>query len=357
MPDGVWLLPKGLLHGEAAQRAVAAGHAASLAGGPVAFSLVEVIEGRPGATRRRVTTLRDLATSKDRAIGERLGRVTGARAPMVGLPMNSGPLLMGVINVTPDSFSDGGAFLEPQAAVAHGFELARAGADILDIGGESTRPGSKGVSLDEELGRVLPVIEGLAGAGAALSLDTRKAKAMKAGADTGVHMLNDVSALTHDKAALKTAAASGLPVVLMHALGDPATMQDDPRYADVLLEIHDYLEARIAVCETAGIGRERLIADPGIGFGKTGAHNLTLIANVTLFHGLGVPLLLGASRKRFIGTLTGEAQARRRLGGSIGAMLAGAAQGVQIHRVHDVREAREALTLWEACAAGASDLV
>lgn len=356
MADGVWLLPKGLLYGEAAAAAVADGQAAWLAGGRIAWSLAQVIEGRSGASRRKLRRHADLKTSRSRRLRTLLANISAPRPPLCGLPMDRA-LIMGVVNVTPDSFSDGGEFLDPEAAIAHGFELVKAGADMLDIGGESTRPGSEGIALEEELARVLPVVEGLRSAGAVLSLDTRKARTMTEGARAGVHLINDVSALTHDPDALGAAKASGLPVVLMHAQGDPRSMQDDPRYEDVLLEVYDYLEASLSRCEKAGIPRGRLIADPGIGFGKTLEHNLALMANLTLFHGLGVPLLLGASRKRFIGTLSGEPRARKRLGGSVGAMLAAAAQGVQIHRMHDAREARAALTLWEACITGDGDMV
>ncbi|MGD9866395.1 MAG: dihydropteroate synthase [Hyphomicrobiales bacterium] len=356
MPQDFYLLPRGLLYGEAAADAVVAGEAAWLAGGPVAWTLAQVIEGAPGASRRQLRRYADLKASRSEGLRALLANICAPRPPLAGLPMDR-TQIMGVVNVTPDSFSDGGEFLEPQAAVAHGLELAKAGAGILDIGAESTRPGSGGVPLKEELARVLPVIEGLRNAGAVLSLDTRKAGAMARGAEAGARMLNDVSALTHDPDALESARACGLPVVLMHARGDPKTMQDDPRYDDVLFEVYDYLEARIAACEAAGIPRQMLIADPGIGFGKTLEHNLTLISNMALFHGLGVALLLGASRKRFIGTLSGEPQARKRLGGSVGVMLAAAAQGVQIHRMHDAREARAALTLWQACTTGRAGMV
>jgi dihydropteroate synthase len=253
---------------------------------------------------------------------------------------------MGVVNVTPDSFSDGGLLAGPEDAIAHALGLAREGADILDIGGESTRPDSDPVSEDEEAARVLPVIEGLKDAGPLISVDTRKSAIMKKAASAGAHILNDVSALTHDPNSLKVAAESGLPVVLMHAQGDPKTMQEDPVYANVLLEVYDTLSARIAACDAAGIDRSRIIADPGIGFGKTLQHNLELLRGLSLFHGLGVALLLGASRKRFIGTLSDEPDPRVREPGSIAAALAGIAQGVQLVRVHDVAATRQALSVW-----------
>jgi dihydropteroate synthase len=280
-----------------------------------------------------------------------LQRVSQARLPVAGLALDR-PLIMGIVNVTPDSFSDGGRFLAADAAIEHALRLEAEGADILDIGGESTRPGSDAVDLDEECRRVLPVIQALAKRSSArLSIDTRKAEVMRRAALEGVHILNDVSALAHDPQALQTAAATGLPVVLMHARGEPRTMQVNPVYADVVLDVYDWLEERVEACERAGIGRDRLIVDPGIGFGKTLAHNLALIGSLGVFHGLGCPVLLGASRKSFIGRLTG-AGSDDRLPGSIAAALVGAAQGVQILRVHDVAATRQALALWQGALAG-----
>jgi dihydropteroate synthase len=268
------------------------------------------------------------------------------RAAVAGLALDR-PLLMGVVNVTPDSFSDGGRYLGAEAAIAHALQLEAEGADILDIGGESTRPGSDPVDIEEECRRVLPVIAALARRSRArISIDTRKAEVMRRAALEGAHIVNDVSALRHDPAAMEVAAGLGLPVVLMHAQGEPKTMQAAPRYDDVVLDVYDALEARIAACELAGIARSRLIVDPGIGFGKNLAHNLALLASLSIFHGLGCAVLLGASRKSFIGHLTGAA-ADDRLPGSLAAALLGAAQGVQILRVHDVAATRQALAVWE----------
>jgi len=279
---------------------------------------------------------------------ERLGR---PRDPIAGLALDR-PLIMGVVNVTPDSFSDGGHYLAADAAIAHALRLEAEGADILDIGAESTRPGAEPVDLQEELRRVMPVIEALAPrARARLSIDTRKAEVMRRAAQAGVALVNDVSALTHDPGALDAATETGLAVVLMHAQGDPRTMQDSPHYADVVLDVYDWLGARIDACEGAGIPRSRLIVDPGIGFGKTLAHNLALLGASSIFHGLGCPILLGASRKRFIGELAG-ADVEGRLSGSIAAALLGAGQGVQILRVHDVAATRQALAVWEAALGG-----
>ncbi len=260
--------------------------------------------------------------------------------------------LMGIVNVTPDSFSDGGRFIEHEAAIAHAQRLADEGAELVDIGGESTRPGADLVAVDEELARVLPIIKGLkdrgVSFGAKISIDTRKAPVMSAAIKAGADIINDVSALQYDSDSLEVAAGFGGTVILMHGKGDPKTMQDNPVYEDVVAEVHDYLRGRIEACERAGLDRSRLVIDPGIGFGKTLQHNLTLLANLGKFIDLGVPLLLGASRKRFIGTLSGEEQAEQRAPGSIAAALAGVAQGVQILRVHDVKKTRQALDVWQA---------
>ncbi len=278
--------------------------------------------------------------------------LTRARPDFAGLAMNR-PRIMGIVNVTPDSFSDGGQFASTNAAIAHGLRLVEEGADILDIGGESTRPGSDAVALDEELRRVIPVIEGLrAKTSAVISVDTRKAEVMKRAAAAGAGILNDVSALTHDPKALDVAAATGLPVMLMHAQGDPKTMNDNPQYADVVLDVFDFLAGRIAACEAAGIPKSKIAADPGIGFGKHLHHNIAVMAGLSLYHGLGVPILLGASRKKMIGQLCDVPDAKDRVPGSIACALLGAAQGVQMFRVHDVKETRQALAVWHAGVAG-----
>lgn len=261
------------------------------------------------------------------------------------------PLVMGVLNVTPDSFSDGGARLDPDAAVGAALRLAAEGADFIDIGGESTRPGAAPTPVEEELRRVTPVLERLrAEAGAPpVSIDTRKAAVADAAFDLGARVFNDVSALTHDPDSLAVArryADAGGAVCLMHAQGDPETMQADPRYDDVVREVRDWLAERIRVAEAAGIPRGALILDPGIGFGKTLAHNLSLIRGLDEIAALGPPVLLGVSRKGFIGLLSGEAVATRRAPGSIAAGLAGVAKGARILRVHDVAETVQALRVW-----------
>ncbi len=347
----LYLRPLGFLHGDIAGAAMAQGLALPLTGGGIAFTSAELIEGRPGSTKRRLFSAPDLAGSCDAGLAVLLQRVTAPRAPFAGLGF-ARPLLMGIVNVTPDSFSDGGLYDTTEGAVVQAAELVAAGADIVDVGGESTRPGSDTVDETDELARVLPVLEGLNGLHAAISIDTRKAEVARAAAKTGVKIFNDVSALTHDRDSLAVAAETGLSVVLMHAKGEPKTMQDDPRYDDVALEVFDYLAERIAMAEEAGIERARIAADPGIGFGKTLAHNLTLLANISLLHGLGVPLLVGASRKRFIGGVSGGDTPRARDPGSVAAAIVAAGQGAQILRVHDVPGTHQALAVWRAGMAG-----
>lgn len=277
-----------------------------------------------------------------------LGRVSAPKSPLMGLNFER-PRVMGVINVTPDSFSDGGLHGTAQRAVIHGMDLFRAGADLLDVGGESTRPGSDSTDVAEECARVLPVIEGLVAAGCPIpvSVDTRKAALMRSALVSGARMVNDVSALTHDPEAA-AAAAGAEAVCLMHARGDPKTMQDNPAYDDVLLDVYDFLAERVAAAGAAGIARERILIDPGVGFGKTLEHNLALIRRLSLLHGLGCVVLLGVSRKGFVGQLSGEPVPDRRVAGSIAAALAGLGQGVQMLRVHDVAETVQAVSVWQA---------
>jgi len=311
------------------------------------FAAAEIIERDGGIVRRRTVGAVEVLAETSPGLPALLGRLAEPRAGIAGLALDR-PRIMGIVNVTPDSFADGGRHATAAAAIAHALRLEAEGADILDIGGESTRPGSGGVDVQEELSRVMPVIEALVPrVGVRLSIDTRKPEVMRRAAAAGVHLINDVSALTHAADSLAAAAETGLPVILMHAQGDPRTMQDAPRYDDVVLDVYDMLAARIEACERTGIPPARLIADPGIGFGKTLAHNLALLASLSVFHGLGCPILLGASRKSFIGGLT-AAEVDDRLPGSIAAALIGAAQGVQILRVHDVAATRQALALWEA---------
>lgn len=272
-----------------------------------------------------------------------LHQITQNRSIFPGL-FDNRPSVMGILNVTPDSFSDGGLFHNPDDALSHANHLVDQGADVLDIGGESTRPGADFVPADQEISRVVPVIEALAGkVGRPISLDTRKSIVAAAGIKVGAAWINDVSALSYDRDMAKMVADEDSPVCLMHAQGDPKTMQAAPQYDNVLLDVYDYLEARIDFCVKAGINREKIIVDPGIGFGKSLDHNLALLKGLPLFHALGCPILLGVSRKRFIGTLAGVDDAKDRMPGSVSVAVLAAAAGVQIIRVHDVAETVQAL--------------
>ncbi|GHG19148.1 dihydropteroate synthase [Paracoccus aerius] len=301
-----------------------------LAGGWTRFSQVEVLQRgqSPSVT--------------DDIPAEVLERLTTPRAGILGLPLDR-PRVMGIVNATPDSFSDGGRY----EAVAQGHRLLDEGADILDIGGESTRPGAAEVAVDEEIARIVPAIRAVADL-APVSADTRKAAVARAALGAGAAMINDVSGFDFDAAMAPLVAEAGVPVCLMHAQGLPETMQDDPRYDNVLLDVYDALEARVRRAEAAGISRDRIIVDPGIGFGKTQAHNLAILRRISLYHGLGCPVLLGVSRKRLIGTLGGAEDPADRAPGTLAVTLAAVAQGVQVHRVHDVGAVVQGLRLWQA---------
>lgn len=275
-------------------------------------------------------------------------RLTARRATIAGLDMTQ-PQIMGILNVTPDSFSDGGQHADVPAACAAALRMVDEGAAIVDIGGESTRPGAAEVPEAEEIARTAPVIAAIrAKSPVPISIDTRKATVGLEALEAGAGLLNDVSGFTFDPALAPLAAQASVPVCIMHAQGDPATMQEDPQYGDVLLDVYDYLSAQIDRLEAIGVVREQIVIDPGIGFGKTEEHNLTLLRNLSLFHGLGCPILLGVSRKGFIGKIGKEPQAAARGPGSIALGLAALAEGVQILRVHDVAETAQALRLWQA---------
>ena len=330
------------------------GQVLRLAGGLAFFAMVELIQVRGGArvgqTLLPVEALEAHIAALPPAMAAQaqatLARLTAPRAPLrLGqrtIPLDQ-PKVMAILNVTPDSFSGGGAHPDPAGL---GMDMLRSGAALLDVGGESTRPGAKPVWEVDEIARVRPVIELLAAGGAAVSIDTRKAAVMEAALDAGAGLVNDVSALKWDDRATGVVAARGCPVVLMHHQGTPETMQQDPHYDDVLIEVYDWLEARIEAAVAAGIDRAKILIDPGIGFGKTLRHNLALLNGLSLFHGLGCPVVLGASRKRTIGALSGEAAVEERLGGSLALAVLAAAQGVQLLRVHDVFETVQALRVW-----------
>jgi len=310
-----------------------------LAGGPCWFEAVAQIRRGGHSTIVANDTLPDDVRAA----------LTTPRAPICGLSLDQ-PRLMGILNVTPDSFSDGGLFCAHDDALAQATAMLAGGADILDIGGESTRPGAELVDVATEITRTEPLIQSLRAAGLStpISIDTRKSAVARRALAAGAVLINDVSALQYDPEMLDLVRQSGAPVCLMHAQGSPKTMQADPHYNDVLLDVYDDLAARVAVCVSNGIPRSRIIVDPGIGFGKTLAHNLALIRGISLFHGLGCAVLLGASRKKFIGTIGSEANAARRAPGSITVALHAAQQGVQILRVHDIGETKQAILLWRA---------
>jgi dihydropteroate synthase len=275
-------------------------------------------------------------------------RLTARRATIAGLDMTQ-PQIMGILNVTPDSFSDGGQHDNVAVACEAALQMVADGASIIDVGGESTRPGAELVPEEEEIRRTAPVIEAIrARSEVPISIDTRKAVVLAEALEAGASLTNDVSGFTFDPALAPLTAQAGVPACIMHAQGDPATMQDDPTYENVLLDVYDFLSDQIDRLEAIGVVREQIVVDPGIGFGKTLDHNLTLLRNLSLFHGLGCPILLGVSRKGFIGKLGHEPDAAARAPGSIAVGLAAIGQGVQFLRVHDVAETAQAVRLWQA---------
>jgi dihydropteroate synthase len=331
------------------------GQFARLAGGMQFFSAWEVLAVDGGVRSGKWLIPIDridgfiAALTDDQAASARqtIARATSPRPPlMLGertIRLDQ-PQVMGILNMTPDSFSGGADHLsDPAPAASQAVAMSAAGAAIIDIGGESTRPGASVVWEQDEIARVIPVIEALRHSGTALSLDTRKGAVMTAGLAAGAHMINDVSALLFDDQALGIVAASGAPIVLMHFGGTPNEPHSRANYSDPLIEVYDWLSDRIEAVVAGGIARDRIIVDPGIGFGKAVAANLAILNGLALFHGLGCPVLLGASRKRLIGALSNEAPVEQRLGGSIALALKGIEQGAQIIRVHDVPETVQAL--------------
>jgi dihydropteroate synthase len=258
------------------------------------------------------------------------------------------PLIMGVVNVTLDSFSDGGKFYSPEKAIEHGIKLASEGAMILDVGGESSRPGAEVIDIDEEIARVVPVIKGLNGKVPWISVDTRNAKTMEAALKAGANCINDISGLTHDVRSVDVVSEAKAPVFLMHMQGSPQNMQNKPQYNNVVDDVINYLEERIRICETHRIDPRMIVVDPGVGFGKSLEHNMLILRNISVFHDLGVPLLLGTSRKSFIAALSAGEPANERVSGSVASALWGLSQGVQMFRVHDVAETMQAFKVFDA---------
>jgi dihydropteroate synthase len=345
--------PAAIISGKIAAATLASGQAKPLAGGELAFSSCSILlrdDGKLVEVTAPIGHVLDWSAAEgpqvSRHVGSLLANLGKERPAFAGFAMDR-PRVMGIVNVTPDSFSDGGRFFATEAAVAHGIKLLEAGADILDVGGESTRPGADQVDADEEMRRVLPVIRALTDRGAIVSVDTRHAAVMGGAVESGAAIINDITALTGDSQSLSVAAKSGAAVVLMHMQGEPQAMQHDPHYAFAPVDIYDYLAQRLEACRAAGIAEERLCIDPGIGFGKTVEHNLQILARLGLFHALGVPLLLGVSRKSFIGKLSRDEPVSDRLAGSLTGALLGLGQGAQILRVHDVAETVQAVAVWQ----------
>jgi dihydropteroate synthase len=337
--------PLGLCYGPDAEHLSAQRRAGLLGGNAaIAFTAVERIVRDGKTTNREVLPFADV-------IGiDAVQHIETPRGSFGGVAIDS-TRIMGIVNVTPDSFSDGGQHGTAEAGTVHGLRLAANGAHFLDVGGESTRPGSDAVSIEEEIARVIPAVAALYKAGHVVSIDTRKPRVMREAVKAGASIINDVSALQYDPESLHTVAELGCPVVLMHAQGDPRTMQLNPHYDDVALDVYDHLEKRIDACVAAGISQVKIAIDPGIGFGKTFRHNLDLLNQITLFQGLGVVVLLGLSRKGFIGVLTGEKLAKDRVNGSVGGAIHAAMNGVHILRVHDVKATAEAMAVAIAIAA------
>jgi len=334
-----YITPRCILSGSSARDAVAQGHALSLGGG-LAFAMVELTHTDGPGLRHTVCRAHETPVSS----AGWLAAFEYAPFQFLGLPLAT-PLIMGVVNVTPDSFSDGGRFLGTDAAIAHARQLREDGADIIDVGGESTRPGAAPVAPDEEAARVVPVVRALAAEGVCVSIDTRHAVVMKAAIAAGARIVNDVTALTGDADAIGVVARSEAGIVLMHMQGEPRTMQENPTYIWAPGEVFEYFQARLGACQAAGIPYDRIAIDPGIGFGKEDVHNTQILNHLTLYRALGCPIVVGASRKSFIGRMSRGEAPQDRLGGSIAAAVAAVGRGAQIVRVHDVAATRQALAI------------
>lgn len=353
MSDKVYLQPVGISGDLASSSLCTLSDMLPLVGGPLYFAGALILERCSRKVKSRYFTARKLLAVKDSCLRRLVERVTVAPPSVFALNRKRyGPLIMGIVNVTPDSFSDGGFFFTPDGAVAHAHRLIEEGADIIDIGGESTRPGAVPVSVAVERARVMPVLQALRNNGVVVSLDTRKAALMTEAALLDVDIINDVSALTYDSQSASILSSRSCAVILMHSKGTPETMRNDSYYDDVVLDVYDALEERVRAAEAAGIARARLIVDPGIGFGKKFAHNLEILRRLALFHGLGIPLMLGVSRKGIVGHVTGVRVASERVAGSVAMALAGVNQGVHMLRVHDVAATRQALSAWCAVVSG-----
>lgn len=341
-----YVTPRGVLRGVAARAGLAQGRAWPMPGGH-AFTAA-IVSRREGAvvSQTLITRTEYDAGRRDPDIDAELTGIATPHLTFAGLALSK-PVLMGVLNVTPDSFSDGGRFKDAAAAVVHARAMAAHGAGLIDVGGESTRPGAAAVDQAEESQRTYGVIKVLVGEGIRVSIDTRHVDVMQTAVSAGARAINDITALS-DPAALAFAAKSDADVILMHMQGEPRTMQDDPIYAWAPGDVHDYLRARIDACVGAGIDRARIAIDPGLGFGKTAAHNAELLDHLAMFHSLGCPVVVGASRKSFIGRLSSGESTAERLPGSLASALVAVSKGAHILRVHDVAETAQALAIQAA---------
>ncbi len=344
----VYVRPISLSYGLDATRLIRSKKALPLCGNKkIGFSKIQLTI-RSGQIKSRDIGIEEVSKLKKNLRGEikkKIKCLTSKRKNILNLDLFK-PSIMGVLNVTPDSFSDGGKFISLNKAVQHAKKMKEEGADIIDVGGESTRPGAKEVSLTQEKKRVLPVIKKIKKY--FVSIDTRKSEVMNSAVQVGAKMINDVSALDFDPKSLETVIKKNKPVVLNHSQGTPDIMQNNPRYENVLLDIYDYFEKKIKTLTKKGFLKHNIILDPGIGFGKNLDHNLNIISKVGIFHGLGCPLLIGPSRKSFIGKIMKDQDSKNRLGGTLAAILMGAKQGVQFFRVHDIKEVHESLKVNQA---------
>ncbi|MGE0724276.1 MAG: dihydropteroate synthase, partial [Alphaproteobacteria bacterium] len=341
----LYVAPVAFATGDAARALVERGAARPLAGGASAVTAAEVAVRAGETIATAVAPVAEFAAWNAPGVTAWLDALAAAPPSFAGAAL---PAVVGIVNVTPDSFSDGGAHPGPSAAIEAGLRMWQAGAGLVDVGGESTRPGAAPVAPEEELRRVLPVVEGLAGAGVRVSVDTRRAAVMAAALDAGAAAVNDVSALAGDPQSAAVVAAARSSVILMHMQGEPATMQQDPRYRSAAHDVHDALAARLVAATAAGIAPDRIAIDPGIGFGKRIAHNLAILRSLAMFVALGRPVMVGLSRKGFIGRLGTGAAPADRLGGSIAGALWALARGASLLRVHDVAATVEAVALWRA---------
>lgn len=357
----LYLRPLGLVYGSVASQVVISSNGFLLAGGKIAYTLCEIIQpgGSMGYGATRVCSIQEVVSwSKkegedvSKCVDDYLDAISAPRKLFSNFPKvfkeKNTPKIMGIVNITPDSFSDGGKYLAFEDALSHSISLLDHGADIIDVGGESTRPGAEIVDEDEEIKRTIPLIKELSNRGVITSIDSRKSKVMSAALAAGAKIVNDVSALTFDQESIEIVKRKGVPVILMHMQGNPKTMQQSPKYACAPLDIFDYLKERIQCCNNHGIGKSQIIIDPGIGFGKTAEHNIEILNYLTLFHGLGCCVLVGFSRKRFISQVCREVAEEERLAGSLSAALISLNQGVQFLRVHDVFETKQAISVWNS---------